>query len=353
MNDVFNVNQYWLERGQNYMREGLPQEFHRLQEGFLMDVLRASRIPFRQILELGCGFGRVTRVLAEAFPSAKITAVDLSPKQIEDARQFCADYPNISFDTFDFYSAPAPESRSGYDAVIAVEVFLHHPRPVVLALFESLAAQARHFVNIDWSEEWPWKTAEHVWVHDYRALYAEAGLQCATFVLPQKVRGLQQKLFVAARQLSAALLHLEWAMQGAEAQARSATPLSAPTRQEMQEAAEWPQQVELAEAEICETVPPGSTIILVNEDEWGNEARALREYRVFPFLECEGLYWGPPDDDAMALSELDRLIKAGAKYIVFAWTSFWWLNFYTALNRRLRANCELIKENERLLIFKL
>ena len=80
MSDSFNVNEYWLKRG----REGAPEdpryaEYHRLQEHFLFDKLRKAQIPMRNLLELGCGGGRITRLLAEQFPAARITALDLSP----------------------------------------------------------------------------------------------------------------------------------------------------------------------------------------------------------------------------------------------------------------------------------
>ena len=53
MSEPFNVNQYWLERGQGYVREGLAHEFHLLQERFLLEILRASRLPMGRLLEIG------------------------------------------------------------------------------------------------------------------------------------------------------------------------------------------------------------------------------------------------------------------------------------------------------------
>ena len=49
----FNVNAYWLERGRNYMEEKrTPAEFHRLQERFLLEVLKATALPMQKILEI-------------------------------------------------------------------------------------------------------------------------------------------------------------------------------------------------------------------------------------------------------------------------------------------------------------
>src|SRR2546425_11467600 len=126
MSEVFDVNRYWLERGQNYVRENFPQEFHRVQEQFLFEVLKASRMQTDRILELGCGFGRITRLLAETFPSARLAALDLSRDQLENARKYCGDNSNISLHQYDLYSK-APFPGAEYDVVIAIEVFLHHP----------------------------------------------------------------------------------------------------------------------------------------------------------------------------------------------------------------------------------
>jgi len=65
MSDEFNVNEFWLNRG----REGSAEEpryaeYHRLQEQFLLQILRQGPLPMRTIIELGCGSGRITRLLA-------------------------------------------------------------------------------------------------------------------------------------------------------------------------------------------------------------------------------------------------------------------------------------------------
>ena len=69
--------------------------------------------------------------------------------------------------------------------------------------------------------------------------------------------------------------------------------------------------------------PPESTFLLVNDDQW-EEEKSLNAFRVIPFLERDGQYWGPPASDKTAVRELERLRRAGADYIVFAWCSYWW-----------------------------
>src|SRR5437773_2151133 len=226
MKTEFNVNDYWLERGRGYMQERrAPPEFHRLQEQFLIDLLARGALPMGRLLEIGCGFGRITRLLAQRWPDAEITALDLSADQLANAQRYCAGCAKVGFAQYDFYSGQ-PFPGGDYDSALAIEVFLHHPPDVVVGLFRKLAARARHIVNIDWSEDWPFATPEHVWVHDFVKLYGEADLRCATFVLPEKVEGKQQKLFIAARDLSPAILNVERAWRERFAPAAPAAPLS-------------------------------------------------------------------------------------------------------------------------------
>jgi len=195
---AFDVNEYWLRRGKTYVsEERLASEYYRRQERFLLDRLLSARLPMQRILELGCGFGRITRLLASTFPTAAITAVDLSPDQLAHARVWCAEARNITFLPYDIYSNQSfPSDR--YDTAIAIEVFLHHPLDAVTRAVDRLAAVSSYIVNLDWSEDWTWEIAEHVWVHDYAAMYRGRGLRCQEFTLPEKIDGQQQKLFIAS-----------------------------------------------------------------------------------------------------------------------------------------------------------
>jgi SAM-dependent methyltransferase len=47
----------------------------------------ANKVNFHKILDFGCGFGRVLRVLKAGFPSAELTACDISREAID----FCAE----------------------------------------------------------------------------------------------------------------------------------------------------------------------------------------------------------------------------------------------------------------------
>ena len=116
----------------------------------------------------------------------------------------------------------------------------------------------------------------------------------------------------------------------------------------------WMNDVALAAEDLRRHVPVGATFILVDEDQWGRSGAAdvIDGRRSLPFLERHGMYWGRPADDATAESELERMIREGASFLVFAWPAFWWLEHYAAFAGHVRRyRCRLA--NERLRVFEL
>ncbi len=59
-----------------------------------------ARVPLdapRRIVDLGCGTGNVTRLLAQRWPDAQITGVDNSATMLERARAAAGDLPRVTF----------------------------------------------------------------------------------------------------------------------------------------------------------------------------------------------------------------------------------------------------------------
>ncbi|HYL10989.1 MAG TPA: methyltransferase domain-containing protein [Candidatus Acidoferrales bacterium] len=49
---------------------------------------------YRQIYDLGCGTGHLTKIVAERFPGASVTGIDSSPEMLAEARR---EFPEISW----------------------------------------------------------------------------------------------------------------------------------------------------------------------------------------------------------------------------------------------------------------
>jgi 2-polyprenyl-3-methyl-5-hydroxy-6-metoxy-1,4-benzoquinol methylase len=77
-----------------------------------------------RLLEIGCGIGRMTKRLAEAF--GEVHATDVSAEMIAQARERMRDYPNVFlYETSGVDFAALPENY--FDLIFSVYVFQHVP----------------------------------------------------------------------------------------------------------------------------------------------------------------------------------------------------------------------------------
>jgi len=110
--------------------------------------------------------------------------------------------------------------------------------------------------------------------------------------------------------------------------------------------------LEAASRDLESVIPPGTPLILVDDQQLDATDLAPRR-RVYPFLERDGAYDGPPADSATAIEQLERLRHDGARFFVIAWPSFWWVECYPGLMAYLRQRYRCVLENERLIVFDL
>lgn len=75
----------------------------------LMETLSALPAP-SHLLELGCGSGRLTRLMRQRWPSAEIDAIDVAPGMIDLCREAFADDPRASFTVADATHFAAPRT---------------------------------------------------------------------------------------------------------------------------------------------------------------------------------------------------------------------------------------------------
>jgi hypothetical protein len=118
-----------------------------------------------------------------------------------------------------------------------------------------------------------------------------------------------------------------------------------------EEAFKWMQQLALISEDIASMIQPNTNFILVDQEQVRDYIP--QQYHAVPFLERNGIYWGPPPDDKIAIRECNRLRQSGAQFIIFAWTAFWWLDYFTGLKRYLTSKFKCILVNSRLVIFDL
>jgi len=103
--------------------------------------------------------------------------------------------------------------------------------------------------------------------------------------------------------------------------------------------------------EVAEIVPPSDSFILVDDIDPGVEGLSIRNG--LPFLEHEGMHWGKPGNDDEAIRELERMRRSGSAFIIFTWSSFWWLDYYVGFNQYLCSKFQCVRKNECLIAFDL
>jgi glycosyltransferase involved in cell wall biosynthesis len=113
----------------------------------------------------------------------------------------------------------------------------------------------------------------------------------------------------------------------------------------------WIGRILKARREIVDVLSPYTCVILVDQCDMG--ADLLPNYDIVPFIERDGTYWGPPQDDCQAIHELERLQKDGAQFLTFIFSTFWWFDRYPNFSALLRSRFECIHENEDVIIFKI
>ena len=174
---TYNPSEYWHERGKIYKKNFRYDKNKRLQEEFLIAHLNNISGSFKSVLELGCGFGRITKLLLTNYNNiTDYLAVDISPDQIENAKTLISstELPNdevkINFLVSDIQSLNLDKQ---YDLVILSEVLLHiRPTEIDSIIKKIILSSKKHIINIDWyAEHAPRIQASHNFIHQYESIY--------------------------------------------------------------------------------------------------------------------------------------------------------------------------------------
>jgi len=199
----YNPKDYWLEQGKVYKNNFRYNNKFEVQERLLIEYLTSNIFTSNSddnpkemsVLEVGCGFGRITRLLLAKFGKSikKYRAVDMSPDQIRNAKQFVngpylegEGVPTVDgnesirdarleFAVSDIQSLNSTDvSNQKYDLVLACEVLLHVlPSEIHQVVYQLTEMSNKHIINVDWYEEKaPKKIAPHNFIHRYEEIYA-------------------------------------------------------------------------------------------------------------------------------------------------------------------------------------
>lgn len=113
---------------------------------------------------------------------------------------------------------------------------------------------------------------------------------------------------------------------------------------------EWEQRLQ-REQQLADLLPPHTAGVIVVRDD--RRRLALPSLRQWPFLERDGHWNGNPQDDAQAITELERLREEGATAIVFLESAVWQLEHYAGFRQHLLRRYKLLWEQGDLVLFDL
>lgn len=186
--------EYWLEHGRTYQKQFKSNKRYELQEQTLIDYLQRSIFTdFSKssiaVLEFGCGFGRITKLLLSNFSTSirEYVAVDMSPHQIENAKKYVniddevkevqkEKYRalNLKFVVSDLQSFDSEDKKKYFDLVLSCEMLMHiPPSDIQYAVSKLVHMSKKHIINVDWYEkQTPEKAvAPHNFIHQYEPIY--------------------------------------------------------------------------------------------------------------------------------------------------------------------------------------
>ena len=298
----------------------------------LQDI--CGSFPHRiSILDLGCGTGRYFHCLRNVD---RLTGIDISLPMLREARtpvrmDETTDIP-IDLICGDLFESGF--NSESFDFIYSIGVFVGYSSftlPVYHQLFDLLKPGGKLFFT----------------VQNVAAQVTQNGLRKAMEMSPfaqyeisdyGSVPGMQKSYFLeclATKDTSRSSARVQPPFEKRSAHTGDVCWLN----------------VNLLTPEIVARIPPDGTFILIDDEVFRNELSIGR--RALPFLERDGKYWGPPNDDENAIEELERMRRAGATFAVFAWPSFWWLDHYSGLQRHLRRNFPCVLETELMIMFDL
>jgi len=165
----YDSQKYWEKRGKNFFSEKIyDNSKYREQEKKLLNHL--STFDFSSVLEIGCGFGRITRLILDNFKVDDYLGFDISPDLINIAIKLKKDYPNTQFKVGDIIELKLEKK---YDLIIGSEILMHIPPKKISHVINNLINFSnKHIVNVDWYQKpKPRIRAGHNFVHNYEQIY--------------------------------------------------------------------------------------------------------------------------------------------------------------------------------------
>lgn len=129
--DANNIKGYYDEFTSHQKNMGV----HVRHRTILKNLKKEGLKPNSNVLEIGCGIGTVTQLIAKYCKNGKVVAADISPKSIEIAKKLNNQFNNIEFIVNDMLEF---KHQIIFDFVVLPDVLEHIPIEQHLNLFKKI-----------------------------------------------------------------------------------------------------------------------------------------------------------------------------------------------------------------------
>lgn len=200
--------EFWL-KDRDLPRPNIEQvPAHIAHTKAIKTILEPVKDEIKTVLEIGCGYGRITKFMLENYPKIECYhAIDLSSFKTRKAKEYIplSKYSDsLKVSTFDFNSSVVDEkiidlALSRFDLVLCTEVLMHQlPLQIEAWIKKMNLLSRRYLLNIDWYESKPPDViASHNFIHDYEALYRRLIVNCD--VVQMKIDSVPQRIYVVLK----------------------------------------------------------------------------------------------------------------------------------------------------------
>lgn len=137
-----------------------------------MLLKKLKRLRFRNVIEIGCGYGLMIREVMDAFKPRYCVGIDLSEDQINEALRYLAGY-NISLALTDIINYT---DYVKYELVFCSTVLSHIPPQYIEEAVKNVCKiSKRHIVIVEPTKEVIAKISRvgDQWLHDYKKLFSK------------------------------------------------------------------------------------------------------------------------------------------------------------------------------------
>ena len=129
-----------------------------------------NKINVNSVLEIGCGYGRLTRILNSTLQPQRYKAIDLSEELISIAKE------KINGVEFQCISIQDLETKEKFDLVFCgVMLMMINEKEIKTVLHKLISLSSKKIITIDPIEMFV-KNSDYVFIHDYEKIFRELGI---------------------------------------------------------------------------------------------------------------------------------------------------------------------------------